>query len=83
MTPLAPPTCGFCKGEPVVDAATWLDGKERPPAPCPRCGVPFKLFEARCEMEGEQRDFERGENPSYGPGNPDWERDFEKDSAAS
>jgi hypothetical protein len=20
------------------------------------------------------------ENPSYGPGNPDWERDFEKDS---
>lgn len=20
----------------------------------------------------------RGENPAYGPGNPDWERDFEK-----
>lgn len=30
--------CGFCKGQPVGDAASWLDGKPRPPAPCPRCG---------------------------------------------
>jgi hypothetical protein len=22
---------------------------------------------------------DKGENPKYGPGNPDWERDFEKD----
>lgn len=32
------PVCGFCGGKPVADAATWLDGKPRPPAPCPRCG---------------------------------------------
>lgn len=32
------PLCGFCKGQPVGNAATWLDGKPRPPAPCPRCG---------------------------------------------
>ena len=32
------PPCGFCKGEPVGNAATWLDGKPRPPAMCPRCG---------------------------------------------
>ncbi len=31
--------CGFCNGEPVGDAARWLDGKPRPPLPCPRCGV--------------------------------------------
>ena len=39
--------CGFCKGGPVGDAATWLDGKPRPPAPCPRCGVtdPEKALE--------------------------------------
>lgn len=30
--------CGFCKGKPVGNAATWVDGKPRPPAPCPRCG---------------------------------------------
>ena len=30
--------CGFCKGLPVGNAATWLDGKPRPPAMCPRCG---------------------------------------------
>jgi hypothetical protein len=30
--------CGFCKGQPVGNAATWLDGKPRPPAACPRCG---------------------------------------------
>lgn len=30
--------CGFCKGLPVGNAATWLDGKPRPPAACPRCG---------------------------------------------
>lgn len=36
--------CGFCHGKPVGDAATWLDGKPRPSAPCPRCGVttPFE-----------------------------------------
>ncbi len=33
--------CGFCKGKPVGDAATWVDGKPRPPAPCPRCGETF------------------------------------------
>ena len=32
------PVCGFCKGQPVGNAATWLDGKPRPPAMCPRCG---------------------------------------------
>lgn len=31
--------CGFCQGRPVGDAASWLDGRPRPPAPCPRCGV--------------------------------------------
>jgi hypothetical protein len=30
--------CGFCHGRPVGDAASWVDGKPRPPAPCPRCG---------------------------------------------
>jgi cytochrome c553 len=30
--------CGFCHGEPVKDAAGWVDGQPRPPAPCPRCG---------------------------------------------
>ena len=30
--------CGFCGGKPVGDAATWLDGKPRPAAACPRCG---------------------------------------------
>lgn len=33
-----PEVCGFCKGQPVGNAATWLDGKPRPPAACPRCG---------------------------------------------
>ena len=32
------PLCGFCKGKPVGDAATWIAGKPRPPLPCPRCG---------------------------------------------
>lgn len=31
--------CGFCQGRPVGNAATWVDGKPRPAAPCPRCGV--------------------------------------------
>lgn len=31
-------TCDFCKGQPVGNAATWVDGKPRPPAQCPRCG---------------------------------------------
>ena len=31
-------SCGFCHGRPVGNAATWLDGKPRPPAACPRCG---------------------------------------------
>lgn len=30
--------CGFCKGGPVGNAASWLDDKPRPPAACPRCG---------------------------------------------
>lgn len=30
--------CGFCKGKPVGDAASWADGIPRRPAPCPRCG---------------------------------------------
>lgn len=30
--------CGFCRGKPVGSAETWLDGKPRPPAACPRCG---------------------------------------------
>ena len=30
--------CQFCHGLPVGDAATWVDGKPRPAAPCPRCG---------------------------------------------
>lgn len=34
----AEPPCEFCKGEPVTNAASWLDGKPRPPAACPRCG---------------------------------------------
>lgn len=38
--------CGFCHGQPVGDAASWLDGKPRPPAPCPRCGK-------TCEAEDE------------------------------
>jgi hypothetical protein len=31
--------CGFCQGKPVGNAATWVDGKPRLAAPCPRCGV--------------------------------------------
>lgn len=31
-------TCSFCHGAPVGNAATWVDGQERPPAACPRCG---------------------------------------------
>jgi hypothetical protein len=30
--------CGFCQGKPVANAATWVDGKSHPAAPCPRCG---------------------------------------------
>lgn len=30
--------CSFCHGQPVSNAASWLDGEPRPPAPCPRCG---------------------------------------------
>lgn len=29
--------CGFCKGEPVTNAAAWIDGKRHAPARCPRC----------------------------------------------
>lgn len=32
------PACGFCKGKPVGNARSWVDGKEHPPLPCPRCG---------------------------------------------
>lgn len=42
IAPIDPNTlkavCGFCAGKPVGNAATWVDGKPRPPAPCPRCG---------------------------------------------
>lgn len=48
MTAPNPPVCGFCKGQPVGDAATWLDGKSRPPLPCPRCG---ELNEPKPEKE--------------------------------
>lgn len=34
--------CEFCKGRPVGNAASWLDGEPRPPLPCPRCG---KVYE--------------------------------------
>ena len=30
--------CGFCHGQPVGDADEWVDGTQRPPLPCPRCG---------------------------------------------
>lgn len=30
--------CGFCRGRPVGNAASWVDGRPRPPAACPRCG---------------------------------------------
>lgn len=36
--PITWPICGFCHGQPVGDAASWVDGKPRPPAACPRCG---------------------------------------------
>lgn len=39
------PVCGFCKGGPVGNAASWLDGKPRPPAPCPRCGEVYQGHE--------------------------------------
>lgn len=35
--------CGFCHGKPVGNAASWIDGKPRPPAACPRCGVTTRL----------------------------------------
>ncbi len=54
--------CGFCQGKPVINAAVWWSDRETEYLPCPRCG----------EVN------EPNENPSYGPGNPDWERDFEK-----
>lgn len=39
MTEKPKPVCDFCKGTGVVaNAATWIDGKPRPPLPCPRCG---------------------------------------------
>jgi hypothetical protein len=46
---LAAKACGFCLGEPVGDAASWLDGVPRAPAPCPRCGevAPYDLTDAR------------------------------------
>jgi hypothetical protein len=31
--------CGFCKGQPVGNAAAWVDGGPRRSAECPRCGV--------------------------------------------
>lgn len=30
--------CQFCFGQPVMNAATWVDGKPRLIAACPRCG---------------------------------------------
>lgn len=39
---LARQACGFCHGRPVGNAATWVDGKPRPPAPCPRCGQTYE-----------------------------------------
>lgn len=41
--------CGFCKGKPVGDAATWLDDVPRPPAPCPRCGKTYGPVKADAE----------------------------------
>jgi DnaJ-class molecular chaperone len=39
-TPEKPkPACLFCNGTGTVEnAQTWIDGKKRPPLPCPRCG---------------------------------------------
>jgi hypothetical protein len=34
--------CGFCKGQPVADAASWADGQPRDPAPCPRCARKYR-----------------------------------------
>lgn len=31
--------CGFCKGQPVGNAAAWVDGGPRRSAACPRCGA--------------------------------------------
>ncbi len=30
--------CAFCQGEPVTNAAAYVDGQPRPAAVCPRCG---------------------------------------------
>ncbi len=31
--------CGFCHGQPVRNAASWIDPDAPSTAPCPRCGV--------------------------------------------
>lgn len=55
-------SCGFCQGQPVGNAASWLDGKPRPPAPCPRCGetnVPDLEPDVVTGENGEQFKLER------------------------
>jgi len=37
LEPVTEP-CGFCHGEPVGNAAAWIDGSAPAHAPCPRCG---------------------------------------------
>jgi hypothetical protein len=45
--------CGFCKGKPVGDAASWLDGTPRPPLPCPRCGKTYPREEPAGEADND------------------------------
>jgi len=34
-----PDVCDFCQGQPVGNAARWVNGEVPPTAPCPRCGL--------------------------------------------
>lgn len=40
--------CQFCFGQPVMNAATWIDGQPRWPAACPRCGETNEPTPERC-----------------------------------
>lgn len=51
-------TCSFCHGQPVGNAAEWVDGKPQPPAPCPRCG---ELSQPRERLRVKVRDLQPGD----------------------
>lgn len=73
-------SCGHWSGLAGVDGGLCLSCSD--PTPCPDCEEPWPDRLSACPSCGltiaEIGERLASENPRYGSGNPDWERDFER-----